>query len=127
MTISGHLLKRLSILRQATGRNLPIYQISELDRSFLKGKYKKQFKDVIFFRQTFNWLDSNGDSEVSIEKFNNDWPFSIDFDEFSAKYLPIFDTDNSGTLNFEESMYYFGAIADGAARLWIKVRQLIYF
>ena len=24
-------------------------------------------------------------------------------------------------------MYYFGAIADGAARLWIKVRQLIYF
>ena len=49
------------------------------------------------------------------------------YDEFSAKYWPIFDTDNSGTLNFEENMYLISAIYDGFARLVIKVRKLKVF
>ena len=48
----------------------------------------------------------------------------IIYDEFSAKYWPIFDTDNSGTLNFEENMHFYTAVLDGAARLVIKVRKL---
>ena len=48
------------------------------------------------------------------------------FDEFSVQYLPMFDTDNSGTLNFEEYMYLNAATCDGDARLAIKVTKLTY-
>ena len=34
----------------------------------------------------------------------------------------MFDTDNSGTLDEEEIMYFIAAFADGFARLIIKVR-----
>ena len=53
-------------------------------------------------------------------------PFDGHSDEFSAKYWLIFDTDNSGTLNFEESMFFIAAINDGFAGLVIKVRKLRY-
>ena len=56
--------------------------------------------------------------------FEENGPFYGHFDEFSAKYWPIFDTDNSGTFNFEENMYFYTAFLDGAARLFIKVRKL---
>ena len=81
-------------------------------------------------RADFYSLDSNGDSEVSTEElkigyfFKEDGPFHGHFDEFSAKYWPIFDTDNSGTINFEEHMYFYSAVLDGGARLMIKVRKL---
>ena len=39
----------------------------------------------------------------------------------------MFDTDNSGTLSFEEIMYFYSALCDGAARLIIKVGKLTYF
>ena len=78
-------------------------------------------------------MDSNRDSEVTTEELKEDrelygetGAFHGNFDEFLAKYWPIFDTDNSGTLNFEESMYYTAAILDGVARLIIKVRKLTY-
>ena len=56
-------------------------------------------------------------------EFEDITSFREHIDEFLAKYWPIFDTDNSGTLNFEESMYYTAAILDGVARLIIKVRK----
>ena len=56
--------------------------------------------------------------------FEENGPFYGHFDEFSAKYWPIFDTDNSGTFNFEENMHFYTAVLDGAARLVIKVRKL---
>ena len=83
------------------------------------------------FRSTFDYLDDNRDSEVSKEELNetalfHEGPFDGHYDEFSAKYWPIFDTDNSETLNFEENMYFFAAICDGAASLMIKVRKFKY-
>ena len=79
------------------------------------------------FRPPFDYRDSNRDSEVTIEEFKENGPFDGHYDEFSAKYWPIFDTDNSGTLNFEENMYLISAIYDGFARLVIKVRKLKVF
>ena len=76
------------------------------------------------FRSPFDILDSNRDSEVTIEEFKEKRPLFGHDDEFLAKYWPIFDTDNSGTLNFEENMYFHTAVFDGAARLIIKVRKL---
>ena len=76
------------------------------------------------FRPAFDYLDSNSDSEATIEEFKESWSFDGHDDEFSAKYWPIFDTDNSGTFNFEENMYFYTAFLDGAARLMIKVRKL---
>ena len=75
-------------------------------------------------RSPFDYLDSNRDSEVTIEELKENAPFYGHFDEFSAKYWPIFDTDNLGTLNFEESMFFIAAINDGFAGLVIKVRKL---
>jgi len=49
------------------------------------------------------------------------------YDEFAAKYWHIFDSDSSGTLNFDEWMYSFAVIVDAFARLFIKVRKLISF
>ena len=71
------------------------------------------------FRSTFDYLDDNRDSEVSKEELNetalfHEGPFDGHYDEFSAKYWPIFDTDNSETLNFEETMYFIAAIYDGS-------------
>ena len=74
----------------------------------------------------FDFLDSNGDSEVSKEELKDNWPWDGHNDEFFAEYWPIFDTDNSGTWNFEENMYYIAATCDGLARLMIKVRKLRY-
>ena len=75
-------------------------------------------------------LDSNRDSELSAEEFNNGHfdgtPFNGHFEEFSAKYWPIFDIDKSGTMNFEEYQYFFAAFHDGAARLVLKVEKLRY-
>ena len=84
------------------------------------------FQGENLFRPPFDHLDSNKDSEVSKEEFN-EGPFDGHYDEFSAKYWSIFDTDNSGTLNFEENMYLISAIYDGFARLVIKVRKLKVF
>ena len=75
------------------------------------------------FRRAFDYLDSNSDSEFSTEELKENWPFDGHYDEFSAKYWSVFDADNSGTLNFEETMYYTVAITDGGARLMIKVRK----
>ena len=61
-----------------------------------------------------------------MEEFEDKWGLVEHFDEFLAKYWPIFDADNSGTLNFEENMYFTAAIFDGAARQMIKVRKLTY-
>ena len=50
------------------------------------------------------------------------------YDEFVAKYWHMFDSDNSGTLNFDEWMYFLTAVtADIFARLCIKVRKLNSF
>ena len=49
------------------------------------------------------------------------------YDEFAAKYWHIIDSDNSGTLNFDEWMYSFAVFLDALARLFIKVRKLISF
>ena len=49
------------------------------------------------------------------------------YDEFEAKYWQMFDSDNSGTLNFDEWMYFFVVFCDSYARLFIKVRKLISF
>ena len=76
--------------------------------------------------EIFDFLDSNGDSEVSKEELKDNWPWDGHNDEFFAEYWPIFDTDNSGTWNFEENMYYIAATCDGLARLMIKVRKLRY-
>ena len=46
------------------------------------------------------------------------------YDEFVAKYWHIFDSDNSGTLNFDECTYTLAGVADTSARLLIKVRKL---
>jgi len=74
------------------------------------------------FQPLFRRFDSNRDSEVSTEEFSENGPtgFNGHFDEFSEKYWPMFDTDNSGTLDFEEIMYFYTAVCDGAARLLIK-------
>ena len=76
----------------------------------------------------FDYLDSNRDNEVNIEEFKDKFKHNALFhgysDEFSAKYWPIFDSYNSGTLNFEENMYLTAALYDGLARLMIKVRKL---
>ena len=87
--------------------------------------------DPVVFRQLFDWLDSNADSEVSAEELLESPLTSllskIDHrysDEFKDKYWHIFDTDNSGKLNFEENMYTIAGIADGFARLIIKVSKL---
>ena len=76
--------------------------------------------DEAVFRPLFNKIDSNGDSEVSLEEF--DPMMGPHWDEFLAQYWHIFDKDYSATLNFEECMYVSAAIADGFARLYIKVR-----
>jgi len=73
----------------------------------------------------FQQFDSNRDSEVSIEEFLEKGPnrpieLYGHFDEFSEKYWPMFDTDNSETLNFEEFMYFYTALCVGDARLLIK-------
>ena len=49
------------------------------------------------------------------------------YDEFVAKYWLIFDSDYSGTLNFDEFLYFCAVISDAYARLFIKVRKLISF
>ena len=74
----------------------------------------------------FDYLDSNKDSAVSKEEFKEKRPFYGHYDEFLAKYWSIFDTDDSGTLNFEEYMYLTASLYDGLARLMIKVRKLKY-
>ena len=91
--------------------------------------------DATIFREPFRRLtifDYDGDSEVSIEEFVGEFAehFALDsghYDEFLAKYWHIFDSDNSGTLNFEELMYANAAMADGFARLFIEVRKFISF
>ena len=76
-------------------------------------------------------LDRNGDSEVSIEEFSklliDDLVVAEQYDEFVAKYWHIFDSDNSGTLNFDEYVYSLTVLADAFGRLFIKVRKLISF
>ena len=78
----------------------------------------------------FRYLDSNRDSEISAEEFNGGHfvgtPFNGHFQEFSAKYWPVFDIDKSGTMNFEENQYLYAAVNDGAARLVLKVGKLRY-
>ena len=87
--------------------------------------------DATIFREPFQRFDFDGDLEVSTEEFGNfEEHFALDsshYDEFLANYWHIFDTDNSGTLNFEEFMYVFAAMADGFARLLPKVRKFISF
>ena len=105
------------------------------NKSFFERKIIKYFQFHITydvndaFRPFFDELDRNKDSEVTTEElkengaFEQITSFREHIDEFLAKFWPIFDTDNSGTLNFEETMYYTVAIVDGAARLMIKVRK----
>ena len=85
--------------------------------------------DATIFQDPFQRLDYDGDSEVSTVEFVGEFAehFALHgdlADEFSAKYWHIFDSDNSGTLNFEELMYANAAMADGFARLFTKVRKL---
>ena len=86
------------------------------------------FRGHDVFQSPFRYIDTNKDSEISAKEFKNELfsrgPFEGHFDEFFAEYWPIFDTDNSGTLNFEETMYCYAAITDGEARLVLKVRKL---
>ena len=79
--------------------------------------------DATLFLLPFNYDDSNDDSEVSTEEFKT--IYNKHNDEFLAKYWHVFDTDNSGTLNFEEYMYVSAAVTGGVARFYIKVRNLI--
>ena len=80
-------------------------------------------------QKQFRSLDSNRDSEISAEEFNEYFDgtfFNGHFEEFSAKYWPVFDLDKSGKMNFEENQYFFAALADGGARLVLKVAKLRY-
>ena len=45
------------------------------------------------------------------------------YDEFIAKYWDLFDSDNSGSLNFDECMYTLAGVAYAYARRLIKVRK----
>jgi Ca2+-binding EF-hand superfamily protein len=80
----------------------------------------KSFNVSLMSNEMFDFLDSNGDSEVSKEELKDNWPWDGHNEEFFAEYWSIFDTDNSGTWNFEENMYYIAATCDGLARLMIK-------
>ena len=106
-------------------------QIGKSDRSFLQDHNNIFKMDATIFREPFQRFDFDGDLEVSTEEFGNfEEHFALDsshYDEFLANYWHIFDTDNSGTLNFEEFMYVFAAMADGFARLLPKVRKFISF
>merc|ERR1719259_462912 len=79
-----------------------------------------QSTDPVVFRQLFNWFDSNDDSEVSVEELKQFEFLRTTGYKFFDKYWHIFDTDNSGTLNFEESIYTITGITDVFARLIIK-------
>ena len=68
----------------------------------------------------FNLCDSNGDFVVSFEEFKDEM-FPND-EEFSIKYLDIFDTDDSGKLTFDEFIYTMSWLSDALTRLIIKVR-----
>ena len=94
-------------------------------------KFDVTFHGYDVFQPPFHFLDSNRDFEISAEEFNKEFflseqngLFNGHFEEFSAKYWPIIDSDNSGTWNFEESKYFTAALADGAARLVLKVGKL---
>ena len=90
---------------------------------------KKIFKfDGHVFQEPFQYLDSNRDSEISVEEFNAGLfiGFNGHFEEFLTKYWPVFDIDKSGTMNFEENQYFYSALADGTAGLVLKVGKLRY-
>ena len=94
-------------------------------------KFDVTFDGYVSRHDPFRSLDSNRDSEISAEEFNTGLFSSIigfngHFEEFSAKYWPVFDIDKSGTMNFEENQYLIAALADGAARLVLKVGKLRY-
>ena len=85
--------------------------------------------DESLIQKQFRSLDSNRDSEISAEEFNGHFDgtfFNGHFEEFSAKYWPVFDLDKSGKMNFEENQYFWAAYADGVARLVLKVGKLRY-
>ena len=52
-----------------------------------------------------------------------DGAWTEEYDEFIAKYWDIFDSDNTGSLNFDECMYTLAGVAYTYARLLIKVRK----
>ena len=81
-------------------------------------KFDVTFDGYDVFQPWFRSLDSNRNSEISAEEFNTGLllseetgPFNGHFEEFSAKYWPVFDIDKSGTLNFEENQYFIAALA----------------
>ena len=74
--------------------------------------------DARVLRSLFNAFDSDGDSVVSFEELAPD-----QFCDTCDGLWDMFDTDNSGKLNFDEFVYFMNWFGDVFARLIIKVRK----